>query len=71
MLPALMEDFSSMEVGDTVRDIQGENREYRIVEKETSSVGKINAVVVEPVDDNAERERIRIPQSEWSDTWTA
>ncbi len=66
-----MEDLSTMEVGETVRDIRGEDREYRVVEKETSSVGKINAIVVEPLDENAEQERIRISQSEWSDTWTA
>lgn len=66
-----MEDISSMEVGDTVHDIRGEQKEYRIVEKETSSVGKINAIIVEPVDEDSEQRRIRIPQSEWSDTWTA
>ncbi len=66
-----MEDLSTMEVGDTVKNVRGENREYRIVEKETSSVGKINAIIVEPADANAEQERIRISQSEWSDTWTA
>ena len=66
-----MEDLSSMQVGDTVRNVRGEDREYRIVEKETSSVGKINAVIVEPVDTEDEQERLRIPQSEWGDTWTA
>lgn len=66
-----MEDLSSMQVGDTVRNVRGEDREYRIVEKETSSVGKINAVIVEPVDAEDEQERLRIPQSEWGDTWTA
>ncbi|ELY74144.1 hypothetical protein C490_00545 [Natronobacterium gregoryi SP2] len=65
-----------MEVGDIVRnvegkDVGGEGKAYRIVEKETSSVGKINAVVVEPLDEEDERERITIPQSEWGDTWTA
>lgn len=64
-----MEDLNSMQVGDTIQDVRGEGREYEIVEKETSSVGKITAVVVEPVE--GERERIRIPQSEWGDTWTA
>lgn len=66
-----MEDLSTMEVGDTVENLQGSRREYRIVEKETSSVGKINAIIVEPLDDDADQERIRIPQSEWGDTWTA
>lgn len=66
----IMEDLSTMEVGDTVRNIRGDEREFRIVEKELSSVGKINAVIVEPIDDGGD-ERIRIPQSEWSDTWTA
>jgi hypothetical protein len=65
-----MEDLSSMEVGETVRNVRDDDREYRIVEKETSSVGKINAVVVEPVD-GGENERVRIPQTEWGDTWTA
>ena len=41
-----MEDLSSMEVGETVRNVRDDDREYRIVEKETSSVGKINAVGV-------------------------
>lgn len=66
-----MEDLSSMEVGDTVKNVTGDDKEYRIIEKETTSVGKINAVIVEPVDENAEQERLRISQSEWSDTWTA
>ena len=66
-----MEDLSSMEVGDTVRNVRGEDREYRIVEKETTSVGKINAVIVEPVDEEGDQKRFKIPQSEWSDSWTA
>lgn len=66
-----MEDLSSMEVGETVRNIRGDDREYRIVEKETTSVGKINAVIVEPVGEEGDQERFRIPQSEWSDAWTA
>ena len=66
-----MEDLSTVEIGDTVRDVRGDDREYRVVERETSSVGKINAIVVEPLDSEGEGERIRIPQSEWSDTWTA
>ena len=66
-----MEDLSSMEVGDTVSDLRGEGREYEIVEKETSSVGKINAVIVKPLGNDAKEKRIRISQSEWSDTWTA
>lgn len=65
-----MEDLSTMEVGETVRNVRGDDGEFRIVEKELSSVGKINAVIVEPVDGGSD-ERIRIPQSEWSDTWTA
>jgi len=65
-----MEDLSSMEIGETVENIADEGGTYRIVEKETSSVGKINAVVVEPIDGDRE-ERIRVPQSEWGDTWTA
>ena len=66
-----MEDLSSMEVGDTVRNIEGREEEYRIVKKETSSAGKIKAIVVEPVDNGGEQERLRIPVSEWSHTWTA
>ncbi|MDQ2052747.1 hypothetical protein RBH26_20090 [Natronolimnohabitans sp. A-GB9] len=66
-----MEDLSSYEVGDTVRDIRGDGNEYEIVEKEQSSVGKVNAVIVKPVGEDSEEKRIRIPQSEWSGTWTA
>lgn len=66
-----MEDLSSVQVGDTVRDLQGDGREYRVIEKETSTVGKITAVVVEPIDADGENERLRIPQSQWGDTWTA
>lgn len=65
-----MEDLRSYAVGDTVRDLRGEGTEYRIVEKETSSVGKITAVVVEPLDED-DTKRVRISQSEWGDTWTA
>ncbi|MDG5820738.1 hypothetical protein [Natronococcus sp. A-GB7] len=66
-----MEDLSSYEVGDTVRDIRGDGNEYEIVEKELSSVGKVNAVVVKPVGEDGREARVRIPQSKWSDTWTA
>ncbi|MFO7927671.1 MAG: hypothetical protein ACQET5_04305 [Halobacteriota archaeon] len=50
MTGAIIEDISTMQVGDIVRNVEGDDREYRIVDKATSSVGKINAVVVEPVD---------------------
>ncbi|SDQ19246.1 hypothetical protein [Natronobacterium texcoconense] len=67
-----MEDISSMEVGDIIRNVEGtDTGEYRVVEKETSSVGKIQAIVVEPVDGEGEQDRVTIPQSEWGDTWTA
>lgn len=66
-----MEDLSSMEVGETVRNLRGDGTEYRIVEKETSSVGKLKAIVVEPVDADGDAKRLRIPQSEWGDAWTA
>ncbi|MFA9427269.1 hypothetical protein [Natronorubrum sp. A-ect3] len=66
-----MEDLSTVEVGDTVEDLQDNNSKYRVVEKETSSVGKINAVIVERIDGEGEGKRLRIPQTEWGDTWTA
>ena len=66
-----MKDLSSLKVGDTVENLRGDGRTYRIVQKETSSVGKLNAVIVEPVDEEGDPERVRIPQSEWGDTWTA
>ena len=66
-----MEDLSSIQVGETITGIEkDEDSEYTVVEKETSSTGKIQAVIVEPVD-GGEGERRRIPQSEWGDTWTA
>ncbi|MFU8868111.1 hypothetical protein [Natronococcus sp.] len=66
-----MEDLSSYAVGDTIRDLRGNGDEYEIVEKELSTVGKVNAVIVVPIGEDADETRIRIPQSEWSDTWTA
>lgn len=64
-----MEDMSSMSVGDTVQ-MEDDNREWKIVEKKESSVGKLTEIVVEPVDGGKE-ERKRISASEWADTWTA
>ncbi|GEM_PF-7076381 len=66
-----MEDLSTVEVGETVESLEGKEGTYRVVEKETSSVGKINAVIVERVDGEGEGKRLRIPQTEWGDTWTA
>jgi hypothetical protein len=66
-----MEDLSSYEVGDTVHDLRGDGKEYKIVKKELSSVGKVNAVIVKPIGEDGDEKRIRIPQSEWGDTWTA
>lgn len=66
-----MEDLSTAEVGDTVEDLKDREGEYRVVKKETSSAGKINAVIVERINDDGEGERLRIPQSRWGDTWTA
>ena len=66
-----MEDLSSYDVGDTVTDLRGDGREYEIIEKEMSSVGKINAVIVTPVGEGDAEKRIRIAQSEWGDIWTA
>ncbi len=66
-----MEDLSTVEVGDTVEGLQDNDGKYRVVEKETSSAGKINAVIVERIDGEGEGKRLRIPQSEWGDTWTA
>ncbi|AGB39943.1 hypothetical protein [Natronococcus occultus] len=65
-----MEDLHSYAVGETVRDLRGDGNEYRVVEKETSSVGKITAIVVEPLDEDGTK-RLRISQSEWGETWTA
>lgn len=66
-----MEDLSSIQVGETVTGInEDDDSTYTVVEKQTSSTGKIQAVIVEPVD-GGEDERRRIPQSEWGDTWTA
>ncbi|WP_137197737.1 hypothetical protein [Halalkalirubrum salinum] len=66
-----MEDLSTMEIGDTVEDPRGDGRTYRIVETETSSVGKITGVILEPIDGDGDGDRIRIPSTEWSDIWTA
>ncbi len=66
-----MEDLSSVEVGETIEDLQGKEGEYKVVKKETSSAGKINAVIVERIDDDGEGKRLRIPQSQWGDTYTA
>lgn len=64
-----MEDMSTMEIGDTV-EMEDDDRKWKIVEKRESSVGKLNEIVVEPVDGGKE-ERKRISASEWADTWTA
>jgi len=66
-----MEDLSTVEVGDTVEDLKDREGKYQVVKKETSSAGKINAVIVERIDGDGKEERLRIPQSKWGDTWTA
>ena len=65
-----MTDFHSMDVGDVIkREEDGETKEYKILEKETSPAGKLESFIVEPVGEEGTRRRIRVPSSEWGDTW--